>query len=110
MILAEAAALFRPTGLLTTTSLRTAVRDSTFDVAGIGPESIELKLLPQLPGQPARAPLPSALDPHLRKDKAEPRRHRLRSSRIDPSGDRASVRRRLSSSNTLLASRQADRV
>ena len=31
----------------------------------IGPEPIELKLLPQLPGQPARPPLSRALKPHL---------------------------------------------
>ena len=31
----------------------------------IGPEPIELQLLPQLPGQPAGAPLPRAVKPHL---------------------------------------------
>src|SRR6185437_14054365 len=35
----------------------------------IGPESIELKLLPQLTGQPAGAPLPRTVKPHLRQTK-----------------------------------------
>src|SRR5437879_7255227 len=35
----------------------------------IGPEPIELKLLPQLPGQPAGAPLPRTLKSHLRQTK-----------------------------------------
>src|ERR1700674_678171 len=35
----------------------------------IGPESIKLKLLPQVPGQPAGAPLPRTTKPHLRQAK-----------------------------------------
>jgi hypothetical protein len=48
----------------------------------IGPEPIELKLLPQLSGQPAGAPLPRALKPHLRQPKLNDggiARHRLAS-------------------------------
>src|SRR5882757_6521322 len=40
----------------------------------IGPESIKLKLLPQLPGQPAGAPLPRATQLHLGKAKLNNRR------------------------------------
>src|SRR5664279_579336 len=48
----------------------------------IGPEPIELKLLPQLPGQPAGAPLPRAMKPHLGQAKLNDggiARHRLAS-------------------------------
>lgn len=37
----------------------------------IGPEPIELKLLPQLSGQPAGAPLPRTVKPHLRQPKLD---------------------------------------
>ncbi len=46
----------------------------------IGPEPIEFQLLPQLPGQPARAPLPRALKPHHGiKNPVDNRRHRVNS-------------------------------
>ena len=40
----------------------------------IGPEPIELQLLPQLPGQPAGAPLARPAKPHLRQAKLNDRR------------------------------------
>jgi len=73
----------------------------------IGPEPIELKLLPQLPGQPAGTPLPRTMKLHLRRTKlndgciAAATSHRS-------SGNSASVRERpASSSNTSIALRQA---
>ena len=39
----------------------------------VGPEPIQLQLSPQLPGQPARAPLPRSAQPHLRQAKLHDR-------------------------------------
>ena len=73
----------------------------------IGPEPIELQLLPQLQGQPAGAPLPRPQEPQLRELQAHDRARPASTPRIDPRETARAFARPASSSNTSIDLRHA---